>query len=85
MNPQPLKDRLTEIQSHLDNFRQKLIDSESSYQKSLSLLNIPELRSSLMEQHCIHTNRQKLAIARLEKLYSELQSKLATGSIYRFN
>jgi len=78
MESQHLKNRLTEIQGHIDDFERKLIDSENTYQKALELLTDLKLRSSLMEQHIIHTERQKLSVAKMEVLYKEVQDKLAS-------
>lgn len=73
-----LQHRLKEIQSHIDDFKQKLADSEGHYQKSLELLTDPGLCSQLMEHHIIHVERQKTSIARLEELYNQVQNQLAS-------
>lgn len=78
MNSQYSQNRLEEIQSHIDDFKERLAGSEGRYQTSFKLITNPRLRSSLMEQHAIHTERQKTAIARMEKLYGQVRDRLAS-------
>jgi GTP1/Obg family GTP-binding protein len=78
MNSQPLQQRLKEIQSHIDDFKKTLSDSQSHYQMSLELIADPVLRSSLMEQHVVETERQRAAIDRMEALYDQVRDHLAS-------
>jgi hypothetical protein len=77
MDSQHRQNRLKEIQSHIDSFKETLADSESHYQMSLKLTTDPALRSSLMEQHIIHVERQRIAIAEMEELYNQVRDHLA--------
>jgi regulator of replication initiation timing len=78
MNSQYLQNRLEEIQRHINSFKERLAGSENHYQTSLKLITNPRLRSSLMEQHVIHTERQKTAITKMEGLYSQVRDQLAS-------
>jgi hypothetical protein len=78
MNSQPQQHRLKEIQSYIDDFKKMLADSESRYQMSLELITDPVLRSSLMEQHVIQTERQRTAMAKMEVLYGQVRDHLAS-------
>ena len=77
MDNQRLQLRLKEIQTHIDNFRKELAESENHYHGSLRLLTDPKLRSLLMEHHVIHTERQKAALTRMETLQDQVQDQLA--------
>ena len=77
MNSQYSQNRLEEIQGHINSFKEKLAGSEDRYQTSLKLITNPQLRSSLIEQHAVHSERQRTAIARMEGLYNQLRDRLA--------
>ena len=76
MDSQHLKRRLEEIEGYINDFKRTLADSEINYQMSLKRFNNPELCSSFMEQHIIHTERQKAAITRMESLYDQVLNQL---------
>lgn len=73
-----LAKHLAEIQRYIHDFERRMIDSQDTYQKVLESLTTPELRSSLMEKHVIHTERQKLCMARMEALYERIRDRLAS-------
>ena len=77
MDAQRLQLHLKEIQTHIDDFRKELAESETHYRESLKLLTDPELRSLLMEHHVIYTERQRAALTRMETLHDQVQDQLA--------
>ena len=77
MDSQPLQLRSNEIQTCINDFKKDLAESENSYQKTLCVVTDNELRSALMEQHVVHTERQRAALAKMEALYNQVQDQLA--------
>lgn len=77
MDSQRLQLRLKEIQTHIDDFKKGLIESENHYQESLRLITNPKLGSLLMEHHVINIERQRAALSRMETLYNQVRNQLA--------
>ena len=78
MNSQYLQSRLEEIRGHINDFKERLAGSEHRYQMSLRLITNAQLRSLLTKQRGIHTERQKTAITKMERLCGQVQNQLAS-------
>ena len=76
MDSQRLQLRLKEIQTHIDDFKEGLIESENHYQESLKLITDPKLGSLLMEHHVINIERQRAALSKMEALYDQVRNQI---------